>query len=456
MAETQVPHAATPVRRRIVFTIAATALLMAAIDQTIVATALNTLRYDLHTSVTWAGWTITVYALTQILVMPVAGALSDLFGRRRLFLGAIIVFTLASVCCGLSTNIVELVVLRAVQAVGGGAFLPSATGIVADAFESDRDRAVGLFTSIFPIGAITGPVLGGVFVTYLSWRGIFLVNLPIGVVLFRLAIAVVPRSDASRGTRVDYTGIALLGGGLLGTMLAISSIGEGDIRVGAFLGVGVISLAALIRHSIRAQEAFLPVRFLSARPFATMNAINMLMGSALFGTASLLPLYAQIRFGLSPLSSGTLLTARAVGTIAVSAGSVMLLRRTGYRPPMIVGFVMAAAGTAWLALLDPTGGHRYGWLAVAAAVSGIGSGIALPAANNATLNLAPERAASISGLRGMFRQAGGITGLSVAAVVVSRAGNPGQAQAHVFIAFAVVLAALVPLALFVPDHRGAW
>lgn len=165
-------------RRHLVFGIVSIALFMASIDQTIVATALGTLQRDLHAPVNWSSWTITIYALGQIIVMPLAGSLSDQYGRRRVFVVAIVVFTTASLCCGLVGSIYLLVPLRAVQAIGGGAFMPSATGIVSDMFGPDRDRAVGLFTSIFPIGGIVGPVLGGVFVTYWSWRGIFLVNVP--------------------------------------------------------------------------------------------------------------------------------------------------------------------------------------------------------------------------------------------------------------------------------------
>jgi MFS family permease len=143
-------------RRHLVFGIVSIALFMASVDQTIVATALGTLQHDLHAPVNWSSWTITIYALGQIIVMPLAGSISDQYGRRRVFVAAIVLFTTASLCCGLVDSIYLLVPLRAVQAIGGGAFMPSATGIVSDMFGPDRDRAVGLFTSIFPIGGIVG------------------------------------------------------------------------------------------------------------------------------------------------------------------------------------------------------------------------------------------------------------------------------------------------------------
>ena len=174
--------------RVLIFAVVSIALMMASVDQTIVATALPSIQRDLGAQVNWSSWTITVYALGQVMVMPLAGKIGDQFGRKQIFLGAAVLFTAASLCCGLADNIYLLIVLRAVQAIGGGAFMPSATGIVTELFGKDRDRAVGLFASIFPIGGIIGPVLGGVFVTYWSWRGIFLVNIPIGITLVVLEI----------------------------------------------------------------------------------------------------------------------------------------------------------------------------------------------------------------------------------------------------------------------------
>src|SRR5260221_7705368 len=167
--------------RYVVFTIVSLALLMASVDQTIVATALPSLQHDLHAQVNWSSWTIIIYALGQIVVMPLAGKLGDQYGRKKVFLGAAVLFTTASLCCGFASNIYLLIVLRGVQAIGGGAFMPTATGIVSQQFGQERDRAVGLFSSVFPLGGIIGPVLGGLFVTYWSWRGVFPVELaPLG------------------------------------------------------------------------------------------------------------------------------------------------------------------------------------------------------------------------------------------------------------------------------------
>jgi EmrB/QacA subfamily drug resistance transporter len=457
-ARTDAPEPAAG--RFLVFAIVSLALMMASVDQTIVATALPALQHDLHTQVNWSSWTITIYALGQILVMPLAGKIGDQYGRKKIFLGAAVLFTTASLCCGLAGNIYLLIGLRALQAIGGGAFMPSATGIVSRMFGENRDRALGLFSSIFPIGGMIGPILGGVFVTYWSWRGIFLVNVPLGIVLIVLGSIFIPTIPRQRDQRLDIRGVVLLGVTLLSAMLGIAYLGTGSSSFTSpeFLGpelIAAVGLVGFVRHSARAAEPFISIRFLSGRGFGVMNLLNFLFGSSALGFAALVPLYARNRYGLALLAGGTLLTARAIGMIATAGLAVLLLRRTGYRWPMAVGFAVTALGLVGTAI-SPIGLAPYGWLAVSAGLCGIGMGVCTPAANNATLQLAPDQAAAVAGLRGMFRQAGSITAVSITAAIVARSADPGLAQAHVFFAFALILLASIPLILLVPEHRGNW
>src|SRR5262249_35820705 len=182
-----------PVRLALVFTIIALALLMMSIDATIVATALHSLQRELQTTIDWAGWTITAYSLGFVVILPVTGKLSAQYGCRRVFVGSVAAFTAASLCCGLADNIYALIALRALQAACGAGFTPSATEIIVDHFGNARDRAVSLFGSIFSIGTMIGPIFGGLFVSYWTWRGIFLVNVPIGIAVIVLALRYVPR-----------------------------------------------------------------------------------------------------------------------------------------------------------------------------------------------------------------------------------------------------------------------
>lgn len=448
-----------PDRRWLVFAIVSIGLFMASIDQTIVATALPAIEHDLHAGINWSGWTITIYALGQVIAMPMAGKISDMYGRKKVFCLSAAVFTVSSLCCGFAPNMTLLLLPRFIQALGGGAFMPSATGIVADHFGPERDRAVGMFTSILPVGGIVGPIVGGVFVSYWSWRGIFLVNVPIGILLIALTIKFIPSSPATRTSRIDLRGVILLAVMIATAMFGITYLGSGQVPLDSpvFLlseAVALTTLYLFVRHSRRDPAPFVPYRLLRGRGFGIMNLINFVYGAAALGFSALVPLYAQDRYHIAPLGAGTLLTARAVGMIAVAGVASLALRRTGYRLPMVIGFTVLAGGLLMMSLSP--GISAYAWLAIAAAITGLGMGLSVPASNNASLQLAPDQVAAIAGLRGMFRQSGSIIAVSVTTAVVARSTHPGLDQAHVFIVFAILLLALLPLIKLVPDHHGNW
>ncbi len=447
--------------RRLVFAIVSMALFMASVDQTIVATALPAIQRELNAPINWTSWTITIYALGQVMAMPLAGRVSDQYGRKKVFLWAAVVFTTASLLCGLVGNIYLLVVLRGIQAIGGGAFMPSATGIVSDHFGRDRDRALGMFASIFPIGGIVGPILGGIFVAFWTWRGIFLINVPIGIALILLGLKFIPNSPPHPGAKLDITGVLLLGLLLLSAMLGITYLGGGDVPI--YSPVFLIASAAaviagyfFVRHARLHSSPFIPIRLLRGRGFGVLNTINFLFGAAALGFGALVPLYAEQRYGIPTLQAGTLLTARAIGMICVAALAVLALRRTGYRLPMIVGFLVVAAGMTLMFVAPPDGISSFAWLAVAAGVTGMGMGFSIPATNNAGLQLAPNEVSAIAGLRGMFRQSGAIASISVMTAILARSSDPGITQSYLLLAFAAILVAVTPLVFLVPDHRGSW
>lgn len=451
-----IPAQAMP-RRHVVFAVVAMGLFMASMDQTIVATALKAIQTDLNAELTWSGWTITIYSLGQIIAMPLAGKLGDHFGRKKVFLTAVVVFTTASLLCALAGNIYVLVALRGIQALGGGGFVPSATGIIADHYGPGRDRAVGMFTSIFPIGGILGPILGGVFVTYASWRAIFFVNVPIGVVLLVLGWRLIGETRRKPAGRIDVRGLVLLALLMLTAMYGTTNVEHGLTSPLFVVPVACAAVLAVlfVRHTARAESPFIPMRFLRGKGFGAMNVLNMLFGGAAIGFGALVPLYAEERFGLDPLAAGTVLTARGAGVICVAALAVMTLRRLGCRIPMTVGFVLIMVGFALMAF-PPPNTNGYLWLMMAGGITGIGMGVAVPASNNAGLQLAPDQIASIAGLRGMFRQSGSIISVSVMTAVAANSANPGIAQAHAFVVLSVLLLAALPLIFAVPDHRGNW
>src|SRR6185312_832543 len=344
------PKGSRPVHRTVVFTTVALALLMMSVDSTIVATALHSLQDGLRTSINWAGWTITAYSFGFVLMLPISGKLSERYGRRRVFLGSVIAFTAASMCCGLANDIYVLIALRALQAAGGAGFTPSATGIVVDYFGDARDRAVSLFGSIFPMGAMIGPIFGGLFVAYWTWRGIFFVNVPFGVAVVVLALRYIPRDPSpARGsnTRMDATGIALLGAGVLAGMFAASYLGERNAHPwsSAFVVPSAIAFCALwmfFRHISHSAQPFIAPRLIHGHGFGPVNLVNGLYGGVTAGMVTLVPFYASNRYGINALDSGTLLIAEGVAAIILGIAAAMGLRQTGHRPPLYGGSVAIA------------------------------------------------------------------------------------------------------------------
>ena len=458
------PAALTPARRVLVFAIVSLALLMMSIDSTIVATALHELQQDLDTSVHWAGWTLTAYAFGFVLMLPISGRLCERWGRRRVFLGSVALFTLASLACGLTSDIATLVLLRALQAAGGAGFTPSATGIVVAHFGAARDRAVGLFGSIFPIGAMIGPLFGGLFVEYWSWRGVFFVNLPIGLTVALLALRFIPRDPPRRAAparATDGVGLALLAATLLAGMLAASFLGKPHASLGgaALAALALASLACgalFLRHVERASAPFIAPQLIHGPGFGVVNLMNMVYGGVCIGAVVLLPLYASTRYQMDALAAGSLLIVQGGAAIALSLAATALLRRTGYRLPLYLGGGISALGMLLVAIAPPWGLAPHAWLAGGALLIGVGSGTVNPASRNAGLQLAPEQSAAIAGLRSLCFQVGTIAVVSVATALLANAPDPGARQAWVYLAVAALLLAALPLVARVPEHHGAW
>lgn len=456
--------AGRPVQRARVFAIVALALLMMSVDSTIVATALHALQHGLGTSINWAGWTITAYSLGFVLMLPVSGRLSERYGRRRVFVASVVAFTAASLLCGLADDIYVLIALRALQAAGGAGFTPSATGIVVDHFGDARDRAVSLFGSIFPIGAMIGPFFGGLFVAHWSWRGVFFVNVPIGIVIVVLALRWIPRDrPLAQQSRVamDAPGMALLGTGLLAGMLAASWLGErgapgGAIGVAAAAAVAIAALWRFGRHIGRSAAPFIAPRLIHGPGFGAVNLVNASFGGLTNGAMILLPLYATNRYAIDALGAGSLLVVQGAAAIALSLVAALLLRRTGHRAPLVAGGLLIALGLALLALAPLGGATPYAWLAAASFLIGAGRGTINPASRNAGLQLAPEHSSTLAALRTASLQVGSISMVSVVTAILARSADPGTVQAFVYAALALLLVAALPLARRVPEHRGAW
>jgi EmrB/QacA subfamily drug resistance transporter len=418
--------------------------MMAAVDQTIVATALPAIQHDLHAQVNWSSWTITIYALGQVLVMPLAGKLGDQFGRRRIFLMSVALFTIASLCCGVANDIYLLVVLRALQAIGGGAFMPIATGIVSSQFGSDRDRALGLFSSVFPIGGIIGPILGGVFVTYLSWRWIFLVNVPLGAVLIASGFVGLPQRRTAGGERrhLDVAGAVTVTAGLTALIWALAraeAAGWGSAEVVAGLPAAAFLLAAFgIVETQLSRTPLVPFSVFRSRLVSAGSLLSFLSFVPVMATWFLLSLYLQQVRGYEPLQAGLLFLPLSLAVVAGSQVSFRLVARVDARALFATGALIAAAGLAWLGAVSQA--TPIAWVVAPATITMAGGGLMFaPITVAATSGVGPDQAGLASGLLNTTRQLGGAVGLAILETIAA-AQTMSAGYATAFTAGAAIFA----------------
>lgn len=453
------------VHRGMMFFTVALALMMMSLDSTIVATILKELQHSLGTSVSWVAWTMTIYSLGFMIMLPITGRLGDTYGRRRVFVISVFVFTLASLLCGFAQNISTLIFLRFLQAAGGAGFTPSATGIIVDHFGKSRDRAVGLFGSIFPIGAIIGPIVGALLVDWLSWRWTFFVNVPMGAIILFLTYRIIPpdsKKAPDHSSHLDFVGMILLGLSIFLCMLAASELTEPGHHIGSKLvaipGIaGILCLIYFAIHIRRKDAPFIEPRLILGRGFGAVNMVNFIFGGAVLGMMSLVPLYAINRYNMDVLNAGTLLIAQGVAAIIFSLLGTAVLRASGHRMPILIGAIVCIVGLSLLALEPPWGLTPKLWLMISTFIIGCGIGGANPASRNAGLELAPEHSGTQAALRSLFMQAGGIVIVSVTTALIAAAGKgSGAMQEHVIITFAILLIPCLILVKLVPEHHGAW
>lgn len=451
-------------RRYVVFITAGFSLLMYSIDSTAVAVALPNFLRDFGTNVLWAGWTISIYLIAVTTMMPLAGNLSDAFGRKKFFLISLIVFTCSSILCGLSPNIYALVVFRFLQGIGGACFLPTAAGIVSDHFPESRETAIGLFTSIFPIGGIIGPNLGGWIVSQYSWRYIFYINLPIGITLILLNMILLRDSKVRPSRHVDIVGISFFSLAVLLLMFGLNLIGENFSVSALFIAIvfctlSFICFSLFLRRQRKEASPMFDIALLGSKPFLAANVYNLLIGAGVWGLFSFIPLYVTSVHGLSTLLSGMILTPRSIGIILTSTTTSFLLRRWGYRGFMVLGLGIVSLSILLIGegpQLSSMLGIRIGMAEVLASLvmlSGIGTGIAMPASNNACIELMPDKVATITGLRGMFRAVGGALGISLITLILHACSNPARGFRIVFISFGLGLLCTIPLTFFLPSGK---
>jgi len=346
-------------RRRlmVVFGALMLAMLIAALDQTIVATALPTIVGDLG-GLTQLSWVVTAYILTSTISTPLYGRIGDLYGRKRIFQGAIVIFLVGSMLCGLSQNMAELIGFRALQGIGAGGLMVGSQAIIGDIVSPrERGRYMGYFGAVFGLATVAGPLLGGFLVDHATWRWVFYINVPIGVAALVATGLVLHLPRQRREHRIDYLGAALLGAGVTCIVLLTTWGGtEYPWASGQTLGLGLASVAllgAFIQVERRAPEPILPLRLFRNSVFAVTNTAGFIIGLALFGSIVFLPQYLQIVKGEGATNSGLLLVPMMVGLLITSIVSGQLISRTGrYKIWPIVGTAITVVGLYLLSTMS--------------------------------------------------------------------------------------------------------
>ncbi|MFF4650103.1 MFS transporter [Streptomyces sp. NPDC001380] len=409
----------TPRQVRLVFAGLMLALLLAALDQTIVATALPRIVGELH-GLDRMSWVVTAYLLASTVVLPLYGKLGDLFGRARVFRFAIAVFVAGSALAGWCGTIDQLIAFRAVQGVGGGGLMIGVQAIIADIVPPrDRGRYMGLIGAVFGISSVAGPLLGGWFTDGPGWRWCFWVNIPIGAVALLVAlVGLRGLARPARRPRLDVAGALLLAAASTCLVLATSWGGtEYGWTDPVILGLGGATLGCLALFVLAeraAAEPVIPMRLFRDPVFTVAGGIGVVVGVALFGAASYLPSFLQMVDGASATRSGLLMLPMMGGIVLASIGSGQLISRTGrYKAYPVLGGALSTAGMALLGLLlrEDT---PYAVTAGAMAVLGLGVGLSLPVLVLAVQNSVPPRQiGTATSANNYLRQIGGSVGAAV-------------------------------------------
>ncbi len=409
-------------------------LFMVVLDNLVVSVALPSIHRELGASIQALEWTVNAYVLTYAVLLLTGAALGDRFGRKRMFMAGISLFTVASATAALAPSIGALITARALQGVGAAISTPLTLTLLADAFPPERRGvALGIWSGVSGIAVALGPLVGGGVIELSSWHWIFWINVPIGIVLVPLAGLRLTESHGET-RRLDLRGLVLSGTGLFGLIYGLirsQSVGWGQAEVIGALVAGVVLLVAFVATELRTEQPMLPMRFFAKRSFAVTNAVSLAMYFGMFGSIFFLSQFMQNVLGNTPLQAGVKLLVWTGATMVVSPLAGFFSERFGSRLFMAAGLALQAIALGWLASLATT---HTSYVSMLAPFILAGSGMALVFAPSAAAVLASvrtEEAGQASGATNAIRELGGVLGISVLATVFTSHGGYTSPQAFV-------------------------
>jgi EmrB/QacA subfamily drug resistance transporter len=409
-------------RRYLILAICCMSLLIVGLDNTIVNVALPSIRRDLNASVSGLQWTVAAYTLVLASLLMLSGSTADRIGRRRVFQTGLVTFTAGSLLCSLAPSLGWLIAFRMVQAVGGSMLNPVAMSIITNTFteRTERARAIGIWGGVIGISMALGPVLGGVLVTSVGWRGIFWVNVPIGLAAVALTGLFVPESRASRARRVDPVGqllVIIILGSLTYGIIEGPASGWTSPKIISLFALSAAALVLFLLYEPRRAEPLLDLRFFSSAPFAGATVIAVSAFAALGGFLFLNTLYLQDARGFSPLHAGLYTLPMAAMTVIFGPWSGRIVGSRGARLPLLAAGLAIATGCALLTGL--TNDTPVGWLLLAYVIFGVGFGLVNAPITNAAVSGMPVAQAGVAAaIASVSRQVGQSLGVAVTGSLV--------------------------------------
>src|SRR3954447_19646280 len=440
---------------------------MSILDTTIVNVALDTLRRDLHATIAHIQWVVTGYMLALAAVIPVTGWAARQFGAKRVYVISLVLFIAGSVLCGLASSTTELVVFRVVQGVGGGMLLPIGQLMMADAAGPKRmGRVMSIVAVPAMLAPILGPALGGLIVDNASWRWIFFVNVPIGLLAVATAVRILPSGERVRTEPLDTVGLALMSTGLPLLTYGLAEIGTtGEFtatKVVVPCLAGIALIAAFAVHALRTRYPLLDLRLYRRATFASASLTMFCLGAALFGSMILLPLYWQGIRHESVLDTGLLTAPQGLGMALVMPFAGRFADRVGGGPIALIGVVVTTIASIPFGLIGADTSIQ--WLSAAMFVRGMGIGLAfMPAMAAAFASLERSELAHATPQLNVLQRVGGSIGTALLAVVLQRAligvhtlAGAADAYGTAFLWSAGLTAlAIIPCVVLVRAERGA-